>query len=97
VKVYVVLAGDEPFGQEWIEGVFATRALAEAHLGLEVERARPEWQKLVDKAGSPIPRQGYKDGRGGIIPQRHEHPGDFNRYLMLGAGRRIEEWEVVES
>ena len=95
MKVYAVM---DPI-EDW-EGpvaIYATRELAEAAIAEDVERLRRQWFGRVDLAGKPIPRQGYKDGKGGIIPQVHEHPGSFDDWLRSQGQRWIDEWDVIEG
>ena len=77
--------------------LYATRELAEAAVGSEHDRLRRQWQREADRAGQPIPRQGYKDGHGGIIPQVLGHPGPFEDWLRGRGARWVEELEVIES
>lgn len=92
MKVYAVMAGDD---EEYLVHLFATRELAEGYLGKDRESLRRQYDRLVDKAGRVIPRRGYKDGKGGIIPQREPHPGSFEAWCRGQGTGWIEEMDLL--
>lgn len=71
MKVYVVIGGED------VLAVCATRDLAERHLDAGL---RQQYERDLAIAGVPLVRQGYKDGKGGIIPQVSPHPGTFEEW-----------------
>lgn len=93
MKVYAVM--DPLEDDNGPVALYATRELAEASIAQDRERLLRQWSGRVDRAGTPIPRQGYKDGKGGIVPQIHGHPGSFEDWLMSQGERWIEEWDVI--
>lgn len=98
MKVYAVVRDDQD-GHEYTEHLFSSRELAERFLGAEHEKLRRQYDRLVERAGSPIPRVGYRvkndDGSKSIIPQREEHPGSFEDWLRSQDKGWIEERDVL--
>ena len=101
--VYAVWKG--AYEDAHIEAVFSTRDLAEQYID-STGHERREWERLVRKAGTPIPDAYWirveKDKDGKLIrrwkePKTHQHPGPFDEYIRGRDKGYIEELEVLDG
>ena len=100
MKVYAVIRDDQD-GHDYTEHLFTSRELAEEFLGAEHAELRRQYDRLVERAGSPVPRVGYRvttdDGSKIVVPQFEGHPGSFEDWLRAQDKGWIEECEMLDA